>query len=98
MAGGNDFFTAPARQGFTVGMRVAYANTALKSERWSFAQGIPKLKQRNRCCHSLLHDVCKVGLYKVDYRNKKMLGNGEKVPTMCMTNSSHTDTVESPSI
>ena len=38
------------------------------------------IKEEALCIASLFHDVCKVNLYKIDYRNQKIDGEWQSVP------------------
>ncbi len=84
----SDFFTAPAstqfHSAYSGGLLVHSLNvfhrfeSALRNEYGeNFTE---KVSMETVAICGLLHDVCKIDIYKVDYKNKKVDGNWVQVP------------------
>ena len=87
----NDFFTAPASTryhgayegGLLVHSLNVYHNLKayLERERLKELYGFPEYSEESIAISALLHDICKMNFYTVDYRNaKNAQGVWEKVP------------------
>ncbi len=87
----NDFFTAPASTryhgayegGLLVHSLNVYHNLKayLERERLKELYGFPEYSEESIAVSALLHDICKMNFYTVDYRNaKNAQGVWEKVP------------------
>lgn len=81
----SDFFTAPASTRFHGSHEGGLCEHSLNvwKQMVRLLKAYPEIKTTGETVAvvALLHDVCKVGLYKVDYRNaKNEAGQWEKVP------------------
>ena len=87
----NDFFTAPASTryhgayegGLLVHSLNVYHNLKayLERERLKELYGFPEYSEESIAVSALLHDICKMNFYTVDFRNaKNAQGVWEKVP------------------
>lgn len=81
----SDFFTAPASTRFHGSHEGGLCEHSLNvwKQMVRLLKAYPEIKTTGETVAviALLHDVCKVGLYKVDYRNAKNdAGQWEKVP------------------
>ena len=81
----SDFFTAPASTRFHGSHEGGLCEHSLNvwKQMVRLLKAYPEIKTTGETVAvvALLHDVCKVGLYKVDYRNaKNEAGKWEKVP------------------
>ena len=84
----SDFFTAPAstqfHSAYSGGLLVHSLNVfhrfenALRNEYGNNFED--KISMESVAICGLLHDVCKIDIYKVDFKNKKVDGKWEQVP------------------
>ena len=78
-----DFFTAPASTKYHGAYAGGLCQHALDvydyAKKLAFLSPTP-IKEEALCIASLFHDVCKVNLYKIDYRNQKIDGEWQSVP------------------
>lgn len=79
-----DFFEAPASSRFheshSGGLQEHSVNVYYELVPLANAFGI-NISRETAAIISLLHDVCKIGMYKVEMRNKKIDGAWQQVPT-----------------
>lgn len=84
----SDFFDAPASTQFHSAYAGGLAEHSVKVYR-RFLRAIKSeygdnyadtISDESIAICALLHDVCKIDVYKIDYRNKKVNGNWEQVP------------------
>lgn len=84
----SDFFSAPASTQFHSAFEGGLAEHSIKVYK-RFRNAIiaeygndykSKLSEESIAICALLHDLCKIDIYKIDYRNKKVDGNWVQVP------------------
>ena len=84
----SDFFTAPASTQFHSAYEGGLAEHSIKvykrflnAVKFEYGENYQeKISDESIAVCALLHDLCKIDLYKVDYRNKKVDGNWVQVP------------------
>ncbi len=85
---GSDFFTAPASTRFHSAKEGGLCEHSVKTY-YRFIQNLDmeyeglweeKISHEGAAIVALLHDICKVNYYKIEYRNKKIDNVWEKVP------------------
>ena len=88
----SDFFTAPSSTKY----HGAYAGGLCQHslDVYEFAKKLApfapvSFKEESLCIAALFHDVCKVNLYKQEYRNQKIDGEWQQVPVYTVDESFH---------
>ena len=84
----SDFFMAPASTQFHSAYEGGLAEHSIKvykrflnAVKFEYGENYQdKISDESIAVCALLHDLCKIDIYKVDYRNKKVDGNWVQVP------------------
>ena len=78
-----DFFSAPASTKYHGAYAGGLCQHALDvydyAQKLAFLSPTP-IKEESLCIAALFHDVCKVNLYRIDYRNQKVNGEWQSIP------------------
>ena len=90
----SDFFTAPAsgrrHNNFEGGLCAHSLNVYKRFKKiieLEYGENQTKITQESIAIMALLHDLCKVNTYTVDYRNQKINGEWQQVPYYAYNNS-----------